>query len=302
MFDRFTENARRTMSNARQEAQRLQHDYIGTEHVLLGVLAQNECVGARLLTALGVDLGRARQAVDATVRTGTRPVTHAQLPFTPRAKQVLERSLEEAQRLHDDFIGTEHLVLGLLRVDGGVASDVLLGCGATLAQARTQVTFRRELPQATAAGDARPAPPPTRDERMRAVVRAAREQACALGQRAVGTEHLLLALAGVEGSAEVELRAVGATPEALRDAVVKLRRPGDAPIAAQAWSFTPRATAALERSEGETAATPGRPFGPEHLLLAVLSVRDGLAVTALTSLGIDPDALRASLLRRLGGN
>ena len=132
MFDRFTERARRTMSLARQEALRFNHDYIGTEHLLLGLLAEGSGVAAQALTNLRIDLSEVRAEVEKIVRPGTRPVSLAQLPFTPRAKKVLELSLEEAQSLQHSYIGTEHLLLGLLREKDSIAARVLVRLGTKL--------------------------------------------------------------------------------------------------------------------------------------------------------------------------
>ena len=141
MFDRFTERARRTMSLARQEALRLHHDYIGTEHILVGLLDEGTGVGAMALRNLKVAPEHVRAAVDRIVREGTNRITWGQLPFTPRAKRVLELSLEQAQELGHDYIGTEHLLLGLVREGEGVAARVLENMNVELAKVRTALEF-----------------------------------------------------------------------------------------------------------------------------------------------------------------
>ena len=125
MFDRFTDRARKVMGLARQEAQRFNHDYIGTEHVLLGLVQEGSGVAASVLKNLDIDLKKIRQEVEKLVSTGTTMVTMGQLPFTPRAKKVLELSLEEASNLGHTYIGTEHLLLGLIRESEGIAAQVL---------------------------------------------------------------------------------------------------------------------------------------------------------------------------------
>ncbi len=139
MFDRFTERARKVMSLARQEAQRFNHDYIGTEHILLGLVQEGSGVAARVLNELGVELRKIRIEVEKIVKNGTNMVTMGQLPFTPRAKKVLELALEEAQNLGHNYIGTEHLLLGLLRENDGIAAQVLMNLGAKLDEVREQV-------------------------------------------------------------------------------------------------------------------------------------------------------------------
>ena len=125
MFDRFTDRARKVMGLARQEAQRFNHDYIGTEHILLGLVQEGSGVAASVLKNLEIDLKKIRQEVEKLVSTGTTMVTMGQLPFTPRAKKVLELSLEEASNLGHTYIGTEHLLLGLIRESEGIAAQVL---------------------------------------------------------------------------------------------------------------------------------------------------------------------------------
>ena len=139
MFDRFTDRARKVMGLARQEAQRFNHDYIGTEHVLLGLVQEGSGVAASVLKNLDIDLKKIRQEVEKLVSTGTTMVTMGQLPFTPRAKKVLELSLEEASNLGHTYIGTEHLLLGLIRESDGIAAQVLKNLKVKVEDVREEV-------------------------------------------------------------------------------------------------------------------------------------------------------------------
>ncbi|MFM8385248.1 MAG: ATP-dependent Clp protease ATP-binding subunit [Planctomycetia bacterium] len=139
MFDRFTDRARKVMAMARQEAQRFNHDYIGTEHVLLGLLQEGSGVAASVLKNLDIDLKKIRHEVEKLVSSGTTMVTMGQLPFTPRAKKVLELSLEEASNLGHTYIGTEHLLLGLIRENEGIAAQVLRNLKVKLEDVRDEV-------------------------------------------------------------------------------------------------------------------------------------------------------------------
>jgi ATP-dependent Clp protease ATP-binding subunit ClpC len=131
VFERFTEEARRVVVLAQEEARLLGHDYIGTEHLLLGLLAQSGGSAAATLASLGVSLDGARRRVEDMIgRLGGVPSGH--IPFTPRAKAVLELSLRESLRLNDDHIGAEHILLGLVREGEGVAAQVLLQEGCRL--------------------------------------------------------------------------------------------------------------------------------------------------------------------------
>jgi ATP-dependent Clp protease ATP-binding subunit ClpC len=139
MFDRFTERARKVMTLARQEAQKLNNDYIGTEHILLGLVQEGSGVAAQVLKNLDVDLRKVRAEVERLVEHGTSPVSGTQLPFTPRAKRVLELALEEAQNLGHNYIGTEHLLLGLIRESDGPAAHVLQNLGVKPEDVREEV-------------------------------------------------------------------------------------------------------------------------------------------------------------------
>src|SRR5687767_11857271 len=139
MFDRFTDRARKVMGLARQEAQRFNHDYIGTEHILLGLVQEGSGVAASVLKNLDIDLKKIRQEVEKLVSTGTTMVTMGQLPFTPRAKKVLELSLEEASNLGHTYIGTEHLLLGLIRESEGIAAQVLRNLKVKVEDVREEV-------------------------------------------------------------------------------------------------------------------------------------------------------------------
>jgi len=139
MFDRFTERARKTLSFARQEAQRFHHDYIGTEHMLLGIVDEGTGVAVAVLRQFDVDPTKIRAELEKIIKTGTRPAPMGQLPFTPRGKRVLELSLEEAKALGHDYIGTEHLLLGLIRENEGIAAQVLCALGMKIDRARDEV-------------------------------------------------------------------------------------------------------------------------------------------------------------------
>jgi|HubBroStandDraft_2_1064218.scaffolds.fasta_scaffold119294_2 ATP-dependent Clp protease ATP-binding subunit ClpC len=138
MFERFTERARRVIVLAQEEARALEHNYIGTEHLLLGLLADGEGIGAQALQAMGLSLEETRGRVLEMVRPGKKPLL-GHIPFTPRAKKSLELSLREALQLGDNYIGTEHILLGMLREGSGVAAQVLNQLGVDLSRTRVQV-------------------------------------------------------------------------------------------------------------------------------------------------------------------
>jgi ATP-dependent Clp protease ATP-binding subunit ClpA len=207
MFERFTDRARNAVVLAQEEARRLQHNYIGTEHLLLGVLREPASVAGRALTRLGIGLDAARASVEEIIgRGGESPAGH--IPFTPRAKKVLELSLREALQLGHNYIGTEHILLGLVREGEGVAAQILVKGGADLARVREAVM--QELGRVGATTQAEPTRrTPAADE----ILTAAEEIS---GMAPMGSHHLLEALARADDSlAAKALASLGVDADAL---------------------------------------------------------------------------------------
>ena len=157
MFERFTERARMVVVLAQEEARALRHNYIGTEHLLLGMIREEEGTAARVLESVGLGYGPARDDIEHIVGPGEN-VTGGQIPFTPRAKKSLEMALREALSLGHDYIGTEHLLLGLIRDENGVAVRVLSDFGVPADRVRDEVL--RQLKEA-------PPPQPVRSRGIR---------------------------------------------------------------------------------------------------------------------------------------
>jgi ATP-dependent Clp protease ATP-binding subunit ClpC len=233
MFERFTNRARHVVVLAQEEARRLHHNYIGTEHILLGLLAEPDSVGGRVLTGFGMSLESTRDEVTAIVSAGTRaPSGH--IPFTPRAKKVLELSLREALQLQHNYIGTEHILLGLVREGDGVAAEILLQHASSaairaavidqlpLASAETGGRARRWLRRRGAGGPAEPDAPaeqavlnatPAADTTLSEAARLA-------GTQSVGSHHLLLAaLADPDTAAARALAALGVDLDQAKEAL-----------------------------------------------------------------------------------
>lgn len=158
MFDRFTERARKVIILAKEEAKRFNHDYIGTEHILLGLIKEGESVAAAVLQNLGLSLDTIRLEVEKLVQFGPSTVVSGDIPFTPKAKKVIELAMDEARRLGHNYIGTEHLLLGLIKEGEGVASHVLMNVGLDLNKVRAEVI---KLLGSTTPGGEPGAPPPT---------------------------------------------------------------------------------------------------------------------------------------------
>src|SRR3970282_628655 len=157
-FDKFTERARRVLTLAQEEAHRFNHNYIGTEHILLGLVREGDGVAAKVLANLGVELNKVRSAVEFIIGRGARTVL-GEIGLTPRAKKVIELAVDEARRLNHSYIGTEHLLLGLVREGEGIAAGVLESLGVNLERVRAETTriLSQSAPQAASAGGARQA-------------------------------------------------------------------------------------------------------------------------------------------------
>src|SRR5437879_1680532 len=154
MYERFTDRARKVMQLANQEAQRSHHEYIGTEHVLLGLIKEGSGVAANVLKNLDVDLRKIWLEVEKLVQSGPDMVTMGKLPHTPRAKKVIEYAMEEARNLNHNYVGTEHVLLGLLREQEGVAAQVLMNLGLKLEDVREEVLnlLGHNMPDSTESG------------------------------------------------------------------------------------------------------------------------------------------------------
>jgi ATP-dependent Clp protease ATP-binding subunit ClpC len=164
-FDKFTERARRVLTLAQEEALRFNHNYIGTEHLLLGLVREGEGVAAKVLANLGVELNKVRSAVEFIIGRGDRAVM-GEIGLTPRAKKVIELAVDEARRLGHQYIGTEHLLLGLVREGEGIAAGVLESLGVSLDKVRAEVTriLSQSMPQGAAQGGRAATRTPTVDQ------------------------------------------------------------------------------------------------------------------------------------------
>jgi len=210
MFERFTDRARRAVVLAQEQARSLNHNYIGTEHLLLGLLAEGEGVAARALRELGADIETLRsQVLDQVGPGGPAPDDH--IPFTPPAKKTMEFSLREALKLGHNYIGTEHLLLGLLRETDGMASQVLTAMDIDLSEARIKVVELLSGMGASATsspmhGLSTPSPTARRSPALEAALAQAASLA---GDDLVGTHHVLAALTMMDNAAAPQILAAG---------------------------------------------------------------------------------------------
>ena len=333
-FDRFTERARKVLSLAQEEAQRFQHNYIGTEHILLGLVREGEGVAAKVLSNLGVELDKVRSAVEFIIGRGERIVL-GEIGLTPRAKKVIELAVDEARRLNHHYIGTEHLLLGLVREGEGIAAGVLQSLGVNLEKVRTQTiqvlsssaaragsAFRKvdeeaivltgeEVAGAVDEDDLTLAIPGEEDEeknipsnftvRARRVLDAAQEEAHKRQQKFVGTEHLLLGLVREEkGRASLIFQKLGVDRETIRATVEFVIANGGSRAIPDVDGFTWRSRKVIRYAIDEAQRMDQALVGTEHLLLAMLFEGEGIAAGVLIGLGVTFQKVYSALAIRWG--
>lgn len=154
-FDRFNEQARNVLTLAQEEAAHFNHNYVGTEHLLLGLIREEKSIAAQVLRELGIELSKVRRDVEYIIGRGDRVVI-GEVGLTPRAKKVIELAVDEARRLNHDYVGTEHLLLGLVREGEGIAAGVLEQLGANLQKVRTQTIEALNQREASSSGEEEP--------------------------------------------------------------------------------------------------------------------------------------------------
>jgi bifunctional DNase/RNase len=294
MRDKFTERVRKCIFLAREEAVRLRHDAIGTEHLLLGMIGEGEGIAATAIRNLGVDLHNLRHALEETMPEGESSVERGETPFTPGAKRALELSVDQARQLGHNYVGTEHLLLGLICQTEGSAARILTEQGVKWESARDEVL--RLLP-------GKPQPEPTSEpsqptegftERVRKCIFLAREEARRLQHESVGTEHLLLGiLQEGSGIAATVLMQLGMDLEGVRQAVESMVQQESGTSAIDEIRFTSNSKRALELSVEEARSLGDNYVGTQHVLLGLIREGEGVAAKILVDRGIDLNKVRA---------
>jgi ATP-dependent Clp protease ATP-binding subunit ClpC len=313
----FTERVRKVLAMAREEAVRLHHEYVGTEHILLGVLREGEGVATTVLQNLSVELDDVQQKIEEIVARGNASrTTGPDLPYTSRAKKVLELAMSEARELNHSYVGTEHLLLGLLREEKGIAAQVLVDAGVTTESARAE-TLRilgTEVPA--------PAPRPSEDrvmatmvrrpreagqplpqfsERLRTIIAASHKVAAERDVNLVTPVHLAMALlAHGEGTANVALDRLGLDFDATILALNELTARGTAVISPETvMGLDPDGVAALLAMEAAHIEAHVPYAGTQHLLMGLLSTSPEVA-TVFAAQGIAIDAVVREMWRISG--
>src|SRR6185437_11788841 len=309
----FTERVRKVLSLSREEAARLHHEYIGTEHVLLGVLREGEGVAATVLQNVGIDMDALSARLDETVKRGnSATVTGPDLPYPSRAKKVLELAMSEARDLNHSYVGTEHLLLGLLREEKGIAAQVLVDAGLTLDAARNEVLtiLGTEVDRYSASrlphrsgmvGWLGGAPTEQYPERVRVVLFEARALADRLGAESIGAVHVAIALLRhSEGVANVALDRMGAKKpeiiaalEALAPPITRTAQPK------AAIDRSPELQRAMVAASQEQRSSRASVLSTHHLLVGLLESNAEVA-SAFASQGATAERIRIESRRVVG--
>jgi len=302
MWQRFTGRARKVVFYAQEEAMRFGHGYVGTEHLLLGLVREYDSVAARVFEILGVPLEQIRKEVDLVATRGNTRSSQ-DMTLTTRAKDSIDLAYKEAVDLQNNYIGTEHILLGLIREEGDVASLVLTKLGVEIEKARAVVkdlhdAETKSKPPATVAKLTTPTEELQSStqpkgamwsrftERARRVVFNAQEEAQGFGEGYVSTEHLLLGLIREPGSVALDVLAtMGVKADRLHIEVEKQLPKGD-PKPSQELMLTPRGRRVIDLAYDEARNLFNNYIGTEHLLLALIREGDGLAGRALKKMGV----------------
>jgi len=323
-LNNFTPRAHQVLNLARIEAARLNHNFLGTEHVLLGLFKLGQGTAINVLRKRGLDLEILRQEVEKQVGTGPDQEIVGNIPFTPRVKKVIALAQKEAKQLYHTYVGTEHLLLGLLREGDGVAAKVLASLGVELEETRHEIL--RELDPnftADAAGSQTASetgePTTTWDmsanpmdhltPRAQEAFRRAREEAKNFKQNLVGTEHLLLGLIGLgNGVAVTIVSKAGLDLETVRREVTKTAGTGSNETATEitepppGTGYSEGIKTVMATAQREAKQLNHTYIGTEHLLLGLLQAGDEAAATIMQKLGVDLQQMRNEILRELDPN
>ena len=308
-FDRFNESAKRVLALAQDEAIRQNHNYIGTEHLLAGIVRDGDTVAARALQSLGIELVKVRKALEFIIGRGDYTTSPSEITLSPRTKKVIELAIDEARRLGQPYVGAEHLLLGVVREGEGIASGIIESLGATLPMVRAKV-----LELLATSGTPPPASytaaPPRREhfsgpltrfsDRAKRVLAFAQEEAMRMGHGYIGPEHLLLGLGRLAEMAQPDaamqrvFATLGITLEQMRAELGKVIPQTGRESHAVEITLSPE-TKEIIQIVNEPAAENS--IVPEDLLLAIVRDSQSFAAQILARLGATPERVRAALGR-----
>jgi hypothetical protein len=319
----FTPRAQQSLALARKEADRLNHQFCGTEHLLLGLIMLGQGVAVNVLQKMGLDLETVRKEVEMQVGMGPDQKMIGNIPYTPRVKKVLALASKEAKNLNHTYIGTEHILLGLMREGDGVAARVLKNLHVDVEKTRQEILMELDPQFAGAAPNpVEPAsektgalnPPVSEDTvsgglnlkeaeptpRAQQALKFARQEAERLKHNSIGPEHILIGLIALgNGIAFDALDKLGLHLAAVRGEVEKQAVAAPEEKTTDKMEYDPRSTSILAFAIGEAMALKQNFVGTEHLLLGLLRQEDGLVPQVLKNLGVDPAKIRGEVLKEI---
>jgi ATP-dependent Clp protease ATP-binding subunit ClpA len=304
-FERFTERAKKVLTLAQQEAERAHHSYIGTEHLLLGLMREEEGLAAIVLAKLGVEINGVRATIASVIGRSDQILIRQRIP-TSRVKQVIQLSFEEARKMGNNYVGTEHLLLGLLVEGEGIAAHVLQDLGATLEKVRSEIDQLLRSGGVTESKSVEPGRPITTRAKYpidrftsaaKNVLTLAQEEAERAHHSYIGTEHLLLGLLRQkEGLAAAALANLGVESNFVRGTLMSAIGRNER-IVVQSIIPTSRVKQVIELSFEEARKMGNNYVGTEHLLLGLLVEGEGLAAHVLQDLGATLEKVRSEIDR-----
>jgi len=308
-FRRFTDRARKVMVLANQEAHRFNHDFIGTEHILLGLIVEGRGTGAQVLRNMEVTLEQVRRAVEQIVKSGPDLCTRGKLPLMPRARKVMECAAQEADALNHTYVGTEHLLLGLMCVEDGTGTQVLLNLGLRREKIREEVLHLlragpKEKPEhQEVQQEVYNWATEKLTERARQVMEQAMEVVEKLFHEYVETEHILLGLIREDRGRGMDvLRNMDVDLSEMERRLSRLMPPETPSKLKPELTLTETAqnVMVLARSEARRLRGVGATIGTEHLLLGLLKEQNGMASWLLTDMGLKLPWVHAEIIYLLG--
>ena len=308
----FTPRAQEVLALACKEADRFNHNFVGTEHVLLGLVALGEGTAVNVLARFGINLEKVRAEIEKQVGKGPDQKMIGNIPYTPRVKKMLALATKEAKALYHAYVGTEHILLGLLREGDGVAARVLKNLGLDPEKTREEILKELNPGEPTSSGGIaaraswNPGEVPNFSPRAQQALAFARKEADRLNHNFVGTEHLLLGIMKVEGcTAMIVLRKMDVVLDTVRIEIEKQIGTGlDQKVIGNIPNipYTPRVKKVLALAAKEAMALHHTYVGTEHILLGLLREGDGVAARVLASFNVNPDDTRKEILKELDPN
>jgi ATP-dependent Clp protease ATP-binding subunit ClpA len=297
-FGRFTDRSKKAMALAWKEAQRFNQDFLGPEHILIGLIQEGSGVAANVLRILGVEINKIRAEIEEEARPGSSSQITGQVPFTQAAKDALEKAEGAADHLGHGYIGTEHLLLGLLRVESKAISSVLTALGLTPEDVRKEVLqlTAPELKQNKSGNMFE-----RFSDRARKVMALARREAQRLNHDFIGTEHILLGMIQEEDAKGTRiLKDIGVDLEKLRAEIEQNVQKGPTMVTMGQLPFTPRAKKVLELALKQANDLDHHRIGTEHLLIGLIEESEGVAAKVLLGLKLNLDDVRKRTISMVG--